>query len=71
MTMALSADVPQFTAPAPDPNLDVINQRAQNQSIADIQTQEKIDSASLLARYGTRLSLANTAAGSPLIAPGV
>ena len=45
-------------------------QAAQNQSIADIQGQERIYSASLLARYGQRLSMAGAGVGSPLVAPG-
>lgn len=45
-----------------DPNLAPAQERAKNDQIKALQTQVQSDSASLMARYGTRLALAGTQA---------
>lgn len=67
MSSAASAPIPVYTPPPVDPAVAQIDAQAQQQSLASLQTQAQMDSASLLARYGTQLSLANQQAGSPLI----
>jgi hypothetical protein len=42
---------------AVDPNLAAEQQQAQNTLVAGLQTQAQGDTASLMARYGTRLAL--------------
>jgi hypothetical protein len=67
MTMALSAPVPTYTPPPTDPSIAAVDAQAQQASVAALQSQAQMDSASLLARYGTQLSMANAQAGSPLL----
>lgn len=54
--------------PATDPLLDAQAAAASAANIKALQQQTAGDSASLMARYGTRLALSNAASGSPLIA---
>ena len=44
----------------PDPTLQSAEQAAQNQNITALETQAQGDSASLMARYGTRLAIAGS-----------
>ena len=53
-------------APPPDPMLATEQQQAQSDLVASLQTQAQGDTASLMARYGTRLAMAGTMSGSPL-----
>ena len=53
-----------------DPNLQAEQQQAQNDLVQSLQQQASGDTASLMARYGTRLAMAGAASGSPLsVAP--
>lgn len=52
---------------AVDPNLAQEQQQAQADQVAALQTQAQGDTATLMARYGTRLALAGT--GAPAAAP--
>jgi hypothetical protein len=70
---------PQYQQPPLDPQFLALQQQAQNDQIAATQQTVQMDSASLMARYGTRLALANAAGGggatatpaSPLIPAAV
>jgi len=63
-------DAPKYTAPPPDPTVTALNQKAQQDDIAALQDKSSIDTASLMARYGTRLAMAgNTASPLSVIPP--
>lgn len=51
-----------------DPNLAGEQQAAQNANISALQTQAQGDTASLMARYGTRLAMAQMAGGTGVAA---
>lgn len=60
-------------APSPppvpvDPNLQAEQQQAQQDLVNSLQNQTAGDTASLMARYGTRLAMAGASSGSPLVA---
>lgn len=65
---APSYQVPTYQAPPPDPTVTALNAKAQADDIAAMQTTAQIDTASLMARYGTRLAMAGGTT-SPLAAP--
>jgi hypothetical protein len=54
---------------AVDPNLAAEQQQAQNDQIAQLQTQAQNDTATLMARYGTRLALGGTGISTLSAAP--
>lgn len=58
---------PPPVVPATDPVLDAQAAQANAAQIKALQDQTAGDSASLMARYGTRLALAGTASGSPMM----
>jgi hypothetical protein len=60
----MQADQPQPVV-ATDPNLAAEQQQAQNTLVANLQTQAQGDTASLMARYGTRLALGGATAAPP------
>lgn len=64
---------PKYEAPPPDPNIAALNAKTQADDIAAAQTNAQIDTASLMARYGTRLAMAgaNQTASPLAIAPTV
>lgn len=49
-----------------DPNLATEEKEAQANLVKSLQTETSQDSASLMARYGTRLAMSGTIGGSPL-----
>lgn len=51
---------PQYVAPPPDPQAEALKAQTQKDQIAAIQDTVKIDTASLMARYGTRLAMAQS-----------
>ena len=55
--MGKAAPQPQIT---PDPNLKMMQDRAEEDNIRALQARVRGDTASLMARYGTRLSLAGS-----------
>lgn len=60
-------DAPKYQAPPPDPTLTALSTSAQASDARALQDTAQIDSASLMARYGTRLAMAGTSPqGSPL-----
>lgn len=61
-------DAPQYQAPPPDPTVTAAAAKAQADDITAMQNTAGIDTASLMARYGTRLAMAGAAGttGSPL-----
>lgn len=62
-------DAPQYQAPPEDPSITALKAKAQSDDIAALQERDQIDTASLMARYGTRLAMAGAMpAGSPLTA---
>lgn len=61
------APIPVFTPPPDDPSVAAATQQANAASIASLQQTAQMDSASILARYGAQMSMANAQAGSPLL----
>lgn len=59
--------LPVFTPPPTDPSIAAATAQANQQSIASLQGIAQMDSASILARYGQQMSMANANAGSPLL----
>ena len=59
------------SAPKPqvDPNLAAQQQQAQQSLIANLQDQAAADTASIMARYGTKLALTGISTSSPQAAP--
>ena len=55
--------------PKEDPGLQEQQQRAERDNIDALKIQMQGDTASLLARYGTRLALANTGSTASIAAP--
>lgn len=53
-------DAPQYQAPPPDPTVTALNAKAQADDLTATQNTASIDTASLMARYGTRLAMAGT-----------
>lgn len=58
-------DAPTYTPPPPDPAVTALKEQAKTDQIASLQDTASIDTASLMARYGTRLAMAG-ATSSPL-----
>lgn len=59
---------PTYQQPPTDPAITALGQKAQADDLSAMQTTSQIDTASLMARYGTRLAMAGAAGqpGSPL-----
>lgn len=55
---------PTPVVPPVDPNVAIIDARAQAAAIASLQGQAQMDTAQLLARYGARLALGNQMTGT-------
>lgn len=53
-------DAPQYQAPPEDLAITPLRQKAQQDDIAAAQTTAQIDTASIMARYGTRLAMAGS-----------
>jgi hypothetical protein len=66
-TEAKLSKPPQPEAATPDPMFYQLAAQAQNDKITALTTEATADSASLMARYGTRLALAGSTTGSPLV----
>lgn len=60
------AGLPTFTPPPTDPTVAATTAAANDASIASLQNIAQLDTASILARYGRQLSMANQFNGSPL-----
>lgn len=61
-----STPVPQYQPPSEDPQTTALKAKAEQDQIAATRETTRIDSASLLARYGTLVSVANAQApGAP------
>lgn len=60
-------DTPQI---AVDPNLAAEQAQAQANLTASMQNQAQIDTATIMARYGTKLALGANDAASPMSQPG-
>ena len=58
--------VPQYQAPGPDPEVTILDQNIQQQQTDAAKNEAQIDTASLMARYGTRLAMAGGTT-SPLV----
>lgn len=61
-------DAPKYQQPPTDPAITALGQKAQADDLTALQNTASIDTASLMARYGTRLAMAGAASqpGSPL-----
>lgn len=57
--------MPSYDLPKPDPRYDQLMERTRQQDILSIQDGLKIDTASIMARYGSLLSVAQGNAGAP------
>ena len=60
----MKSETPQYQPPPEDPQYTALKQRAQQDQITASQNQVRIDSASLLARYGAMVTQANAAGAS-------
>ena len=60
------APAPVFTPPPVDPSVAAATNAANLQSLAGLQQEAQLDSASILARYGQQLATAGAFGGSPL-----
>lgn len=60
-------DAPQYQAPPPDPTLTALDAKAKADDLTALQNTAQIDTASVMARYGTRVAMAGgVPAASPL-----
>jgi hypothetical protein len=57
---------PTYQAPPEDPTVTALKAKAQADDMTALQNTAGIDTASLMARYGTRLAMAGATQGSPL-----
>lgn len=63
-------EAPKYQAPPPDPTITALDQKAQQDDITALQQRSAIDTASIMARYGTRLAMAGAMpAAAPLSSP--
>lgn len=62
-------DVPQYSQPAPDPALAILQQQAQQSNLAALQQTAQVDTARLMTLYGTHAALAGQFGAPPLTAP--
>lgn len=64
-------DAPKYEAPPPDPAVTALNDRAKADQLSALQNSARMDTATLMARYGTTLALGGTGiapvSSSPLI----
>lgn len=61
----MASNPPQLSAS--DPTLDAELQQAQSADVTALQQEAQGDSASLMARYGTRLAIAGGSSGTPSV----
>lgn len=59
---------PEYKPPAPDPQQIALQKQADNDQIAALRVTAQMDTASLMARYGTRLAMAQ-AGGASAVTP--
>jgi hypothetical protein len=64
----LEQKTPQYVAPPPDPALDTLRQRNEQQQSVAIQDRTSSETARLMTMYGTRVATAGDSNWSPLIA---
>lgn len=57
-------EAPKYEAPPPDPTVVALNERAKNDQLSALQNSARMDTAALMARYGTTLALAGSVAPS-------
>lgn len=57
-------DAPKYEAPPPDPTITALNERAKQDDMLAQQSTARIDTAALMARYGTRLAMAGGGGGA-------
>jgi hypothetical protein len=60
-------DTPQYQKPAPSPEETALAQQTAQQNMQATQADARMDTARLMAIYGTRLVMAGGTSGSPLI----
>lgn len=66
----MEVEAPQYQAPPPDPNLKLLEDRAKAQDFEAAQARVQDETASLMARYGSRLAIAQATPGaSNTVAP--
>jgi hypothetical protein len=60
-------DAPQYQKPPEDPSITALKGKAQSDDLSALQDRSQIDTANIMARYGTRLAMAGAMPqGSPL-----
>lgn len=62
-------DAPKYQAPPVDPAITTLNAKAQADDVTALQQTASIDTASIMARYGTRLAMAGAAGSATPGAP--
>lgn len=61
-------EAPKYQQPALDPTLQALDAKTQSDNVAALQNTAAIDTASIAARYGTRVAMsAASVAGSPAV----
>jgi|GEM_PF-3335575 len=65
----MQAETPAPPPVAVDPNLKAQQDAAQAELVRNLQVEAAGDTASVMARFGTRMALSGTASTSPLVAP--
>jgi hypothetical protein len=53
-------EAPKYQASPEDPEITAVKERSKQDDLAALQETAQIDTASIMARYGTRLALAGT-----------
>lgn len=56
-------DAPTYKAPPEDPEITAVKERSKQDDLAALQETTQIDTAAIMARYGTRLALAGAVPG--------
>jgi hypothetical protein len=51
-------DAPQYQPPPEDPAITALNAKAKSDDISALEDRSQIDTANIMARYGTRLAMA-------------
>lgn len=60
-------EAPQYQQPAPDPAITALAEKSKQDDLSALQETSQIDTANIMARYGTRLAMAGaTPQGAPL-----
>lgn len=60
-------EAPTYQAPPPDPTVEALKKTADQDNIRALQDTAKIDTSSIMARFGTQFAMSGMSSGSPLL----